>query len=122
MNALGRAVGHEQKRLGWEEPPDLGSLGPLKKKLIRRAPNLDEWNEAELYFLKEQRVHQLGIEDPPDYRESKRYVGLSETSSTLVGENNLGLVRLLGNEVTHTHLTSDSRQGRPNEATMKVWT
>jgi hypothetical protein len=32
------------------------------------------------------------------------------------------LVRLLGNEVTHTHLTSDSRQGRPNEATMQVWT
>jgi hypothetical protein len=121
MNALGRAVGHEQKRLGWEEPPDLGSLGPLKKKLIRRAPNLDEWNEAELYFLKEQRVHQLGIENPPDYRESKRYVGLSETSSTLVGENNLGLVRLLGNEVTHTHLTSESRQDRPNEATLRVW-
>jgi hypothetical protein len=121
MNALGRAVGHEQNRLGWEQPPDLGSLASLKKKLIRRAPNLDEWNGDELSFLAEHRVHQLGIKDPPDYRERKRYVGLSGTSSTLVGENNLGLVRLLGSEVTHTHLTSDSRQGRPNQATMRVW-
>ncbi|MGH2817442.1 MAG: hypothetical protein ACRDJS_03150 [Actinomycetota bacterium] len=121
MNALGRAVGHEQNRLGWEEPPDLGSFAPLKKKLIRRAPNLDEWNGAELSFLAEHRVHQLGIEDPPDYKESKRYVALSGTSSTLVGENNLGLVSLLGHEVTHTHLTSDAREDRPNQATMQVW-
>jgi hypothetical protein len=122
MNALGRAVGHEQNRLGWEQPPDLGSLASLKKKLIHRAPNLDGWNGDELSFLAKHRADQLGIEDPPDYTERKRYVGLSGTSSTLVGENNLGLVSLLGGEVTHTHLTSDSRQGRPNEATMQVWT
>jgi hypothetical protein len=121
MNALGRAVGHEHTRLGWERSPDLGALAPLKERLIRRAPNLDEWNGDELSFLAEHRAHQLGIEDPPDYRESKRYIGLSGTSSTLVGENNLGLVKLAGDEVTHTHLTSDSRQGRPNQATMKVW-
>jgi hypothetical protein len=30
-------------------------------------------------------------------------------------------VRLVGDEVTHTHLTGDARPGRPNEATMQVW-
>ncbi len=121
MNALGRAVGHEHTRLGWERSPDLGRFAPVKERLIRRAPNLDEWNGDELSFLAEHRAHQLGIEDRPDYRESKRYIGLSGTSSTLVGENNLGLVRLVGNEVAHTHLTSDSRQGRPNQVTMQAW-
>jgi hypothetical protein len=121
MNALGRAVGHEQNRLGWERPPDLGRFASLKKRVIRRAPNLDEWNGDELSFLAEHRADQLGVEDAPDYRESKTYVGLSGTSSTLVGENNIGLVRLVGDEVTHTHLTADARPDRPNEATMKVW-
>jgi hypothetical protein len=121
MNALGRAVGHEHNRLGWERPPDLGNLASVKKRLIRRAPNLDEWNGDKLSFLAEHRADQLGIDDEPDYRESKSYIGLSGTSSTLVGENNLGLVRLVGDEVTHTHLTGDARPGRPNQATVQVW-
>jgi hypothetical protein len=52
---------------------------------------------------------QLGITQPPDYREIRTYVRPAGPSSLLTGENNIGSVTVHRHKVTHVLLSRGQR-------------
>jgi hypothetical protein len=57
-------------------------------------------------FLAPSVARRLGITQPPDYREVRTYLRPDgPSSSPLIGENNLGVVDLDGQRITHRILS-----------------
>ncbi len=116
LDAIGSVVHRVHRRMGWDGPPHVEGARGWKQRVLRRAANTDAWDADSPVFLAPSTVRHLGIRQRPDYRESRRYVPPAERrTSVLVGENNVGLVSLREEHVTHRLLT------RVNETT-RVYT
>jgi hypothetical protein len=119
LNLAGRLLRPRHERLGWRSPPECTRPAPFANRILFRAVNTDEWDEAAPVFLAPADVRLLGIEAAPDYRDNRLYMRPRRGSSFLVGNNNLGLVSLRGDEITHRLLTPDGR-ARERVTTMKA--
>ena len=107
---LGHLLRTKHERLGWDKPPEFKAPNGAGRKLMNRPPNTDEWVEDSPVFLAPRHVKVLGIETPPDYRESRIYVRPSgRNRSVLIGENNVGLVTLENKGVEHRVLSRGHR-------------
>jgi hypothetical protein len=108
---LGHLLRKKHERLGWGKPPDFKAPDGAGNKLMKRAPNTDEWADDESpVFLAPRHVKILGIETPPDYRDYRIYVRPSgRNRSVLIGENNIGLVTLTEEGVEHRVLSRGHR-------------
>jgi endonuclease V-like protein UPF0215 family len=72
-------------------------------------------------FLAPRDVKVLGVDQPPDFRECRVYVRpKGRNSSILVGENNTGLVRIDGGDVTHRLLARGKNRTREHVATIRL--
>jgi hypothetical protein len=71
-----------------------------------RPVSTDEWAPGAPVFLAPVLASRLRITQRPDYREIRRYIRPAGPSpSALIGQNNIGLVTVDGNKITHTLLT-----------------
>jgi hypothetical protein len=119
LNSVGRLLSRKHERLGWEKPPR--AKVPTAEKVIAKRPvNVDEWAEDSPIFLAPRHVKALGIETPPDYRECRIYVRPEgRTRSILIGENNVGIASITGDEVIHRILTRGAKGTRVNRAKIR---
>jgi hypothetical protein len=105
LDVIGTLVTKTHQRVGWDKPPRVPNGdggGGIRRRVIGRAANTDEWAEDAPVFLAPRRARQLGIEEPPDYQETRTYVRPEgRNASILVGENNVGLVSVGPSGVVH---------------------
>ncbi|MDQ3532045.1 MAG: hypothetical protein M3456_06680 [Actinomycetota bacterium] len=121
LNLLGRLVSKNHERVGWKCPPERSNSNGLKGRVLAKSANTDDWSDDGPVFLAPSRVRQLGIETPPDYRETRNYVPTTgPQSSMIVGENNIGLVSIRGDEVTHRLLSRSKNQTCEHRAKMRL--
>ncbi|MBA3349157.1 MAG: hypothetical protein H0T12_01245 [Actinobacteria bacterium] len=121
LNLLGRLVSKSHERVGWKCPPERNNSNGLKGRILAKSANTDEWSEDAPVFLAPNRVRQLGIKTPPHYRETRSYVATEgPQSSMIVGENNIGLLSIRGNEVTHRLLSRSKHQTCEHRAKMRL--
>lgn len=107
-------------RLGWSSAPALRRPSPIKQRIMMRPANTDTWDDDGPVFLSPGLVSRLGVIDPPDFREVRTYMrATGPTSSPLVGENNIGLLILNGDVVTH-RLLSQNEQTVVHESTVTL--
>ncbi len=105
-------------RLGWDRPPTASGRGGRRRRLLTRAANTDEWDEDSPVFLAPSLAAHLGLDQPPDYRESRRYLRPVEGgASPLIGENNVGLVSYRDEAVVHRLLGRGRRGMRVSTVT-----
>ncbi len=118
IELLGRVVSRRHERVGWDRPPRV--RGRLASRLLAKAANTDAWNGDAPVFLSPTLARALRIEQPPDYRETRRYVAPAAEApgSRLVGANNIGHVTIRDGEVTHRLFARTSSGTRVHEATM----
>jgi hypothetical protein len=116
LHLLGRAVRAEQARVGWDEPPAVearAGLAAVVDPLLSRSVNSDEWRADAPVFLRESLARRFDG-DGPAYRERRRYVGPAHRPAWyVVGENNVGLVTIEGNVVTHELVVGTTPAGAP---------
>jgi hypothetical protein len=102
LNLLGKMIRTTHERVGWHRPPSSADAGPVKKRLVLRPTNTDEWADDAPLFLAPQRAKDFNIEELPDYREQREYVwATGPRRLKIVGDNNLGRVSIDGDKVTH---------------------
>ena len=102
IEALGRVLKARHERWGWDDPPEVGRLTPLKDMILERPVNTDEWSGVSPVFVAPRDARLLAIEERPDYRECRIYVRPNEgRSSHLMGINNVGFVSLTDKRVEH---------------------
>jgi hypothetical protein len=119
LNTLGRLLRRKHERLGWDSPPECRRHSSIADRIMLRAVNSDEWAEDSPVFLAPRDVKVLGVDQPPDFRECRIYVRpKGRNSSILVGENNTGLVRVEGDEITHRLLVRGKHGSREHVATI----
>jgi len=118
LELLGRIVSRQHERLGWERPPRVGD--GIAERVIARAANTDAWNPDAPVFLAPALARAIRVEQPPDYREARRYVAPDGdgSGSMLLAANNVGHVTLRGGELTHRLLAQTSSGTRVHEARM----
>ncbi len=101
LHLLGRAVSAEHERVGWDHPPTFEEPTGLAQRLADRAVNSDEWGDSPV-FLSPTLARRARPDEPPRYRETRRYVGPQERPAwVIVGEANVGLVTIAGDTVVH---------------------
>jgi hypothetical protein len=119
LNLIGKIVRKTHERIGWNRPTR--SARPTAIKRLLRPAHTDEWSEEAPLFLTPCRARQLGIQEPPDYREQRQYVPASGPRTlTILGDNNVGLVSIMGDEVIHQLLCPTGGEVRIYTATMRM--
>jgi hypothetical protein len=119
LNLLGKIVPNLHERIGWDRPPQSARSTAIQRLL--RPTHTDEWSEEAPVFLTPRRARQLGIQEPPDYREQRQYVPASGPRTlTILGDNNVGLVSIMGDEVIHQLLCPTGGDVRIYTATMRM--
>jgi hypothetical protein len=118
LELLGRIVSRHHERLGWERPPRVGD--GIAERVIAKTANTDAWNPDAPVFLAPALARAIRIEQPPDYREMRRYVAPDGDGggSMLLAANNVGHVTLRDGELTHRLLARTASGTRVHEATM----
>jgi hypothetical protein len=121
LNLLGKTVPTTHERIGWERPPKSARSPAIKQRRVLRPVDTDEWPEDAPVFLAPRRARQLDITEPPDYREQRRYVPVSGPRTLkILGDNNVGLVSIEGDEVIHQLLCPTGEEVRIYTATMRM--
>ncbi|MDN5851025.1 MAG: hypothetical protein L0H63_15550, partial [Nitrococcus sp.] len=116
LNLLGKMVGKTHERIGWERPPKTVRASGIKRLLALRPATTDAWAEDAPVFLAPRRAQQLGIEEPPHYREEREYVpAVGSHTLNIVGNNNTGLLSISGDEITHQLLC-------PTDGEVRIYT
>lgn len=101
LQLLGRTVSAEHERLGWDHSPTLEASTGLVRRLVDRPVNTNDEPDSPV-FLSPALARRARPEEPPRYRETRRYVGPAERpESVIVGEANVGLVSIAGDRVVH---------------------
>ncbi len=119
LELLGRIVSRRHARVGWDRPP--ATRGRLASRVLAKAANTDAWNGDAPVFLAPMLAGALGIEQPPDYREMRRYVAPAHGGgSMLLGANNIGQVVIGDGNVTHRLFSRTPSGTRVHEATMET--
>jgi hypothetical protein len=120
LNLLGKIVPNTHERIGWDRPPRSARSTAIQR-LLHRPAHTDAWSEEAPVFLTPRRAQQLGIQEPPDYREQRQYVPASGPRTlTILGDNNVGLVSIMGDEVIHQLLCPTGGEVRLYTATMRM--
>jgi hypothetical protein len=120
LYALGHLVRERHERVGWRHPPKT-SGGEVKRRVLRRPVNTDDWSADAPVFLSPRRAEELGISSEPDFRELRVYIKPSgRSSSVLIGENNIGLVSLKGSEIEHRLLGREGEETVEHTACMSL--
>ena len=120
LELLGRIVSRRHERsAGTGRPPIRRRLA---SRVLAKAANTDAWNGDAPVFLAPMLARALGIERPPDYRETRRYVAPAgdAAGSMLLGTNNVGQVTISDGEVTHRLFSRTPSGTRVPEATMQT--
>jgi hypothetical protein len=105
LNLLGRLNRRYHERVGWAHPPGL-ARDRVGGRVMLRPASTDEWAPGAPVLLHPALVRQLGISQRPDYRESRTYIRpAGQSSSVLIGENNIGSVTVDRDKVTHVLLS-----------------
>lgn len=101
LSAVGLLSREKHERVGWDRPPKVEGAAALKRKLLQRPSNTDDWKSDAPVFVAPKLAKTLGVTEPPRYREWRDYVSIEESHTSLVGLNNIGLMSLRGGQVTH---------------------
>lgn len=121
LDLLGHLVRQEHERVGWDRPPKVGRASRIKKRMMRRAVDTDEWARDAPVFLSPTAAQHLGVEERPKYVERRVYVAPSDgRRSMLLGENNIGVVSLRNDEVAHCLLSRGRKGTSHHEASIKL--
>ena len=121
LNSLGHLLRNKHERLGWDKPPQCESPKGLRRAIMFRAVNTDEWNDDSPVFLSPTDVKMLGIDAPPDFRECRLYIRpRGRNRSILVGENNIGVVAQDEREVTHRLLSRGKSKSHEHTASIGI--
>jgi hypothetical protein len=122
LNLLGKLLPNTHERVGWDRPPQSVRSTAVTRGFLRPA-TLNAWSEDAPVFLTPRRARQLGIKAPPDYREQRQYVSASGPRTLkILGDNNVGLVSVMGDEVIHQLLCPTGGEVRIYTATMRMHT
>jgi len=106
LNLLGRLNRRCHERVGWAHPPALARARDAGRRVMLRPASTDEWAPGAVVFLPPTLARQLGISQPPEYRESRTYIRpAGPSTSVLTGENNIGSVTVDRHNVTHVLLS-----------------
>ncbi len=101
LQLLGRTVSAEHERLGWDRSPTLEASTGLAARLVDRPVNTNDEPDSPV-FLSPALARRARPDEPPRYRETRRYVGPAERPEwVIVGEANVGLVSIAGDRVVH---------------------
>jgi hypothetical protein len=120
LNLLGKIVPNTHERIGWDRPPRLSRSTAITWRLLRPA-DTSEWSNDAPVFLAPRRARKLSIQEPPDYREQRQYVSASGPRTLkILGDNNVGLVSITGDEVIHQLLCPTGGEVRIYTATMRM--
>jgi hypothetical protein len=120
LNLLGKIVPNTHERIGWDRPPRLSRSTAITWRLLRPA-DTSEWSNDAPVFLAPRRARKLSIQEPPDYREQRQYVPASGPRTLkILGDNNVGLVSITGDEVIHQLLCPTGGEVRIYTATMRM--
>jgi hypothetical protein len=120
LNLLGKIVPKTHERIGWDRPPRSARSTAITR-LILQPVNTNEWSEDAAVFLAPRRARQLSIQEPPEYREQRQYVSASGPRTLkILGDNNVGLVSIMGDEVIHQLLCPTGGEVRIYTTTMRM--
>jgi hypothetical protein len=120
LNLLGKIVPKTHERIGWDRPPKSAPSTAIQRRLLRPA-HINEWSEDVPVFLAPRRAQHLSIQEPPDYREQRQYVSASGPRTLkILGDNNVGLVSIIGDEVIHQLLCPTGGEVSIYTATMRM--
>ncbi|HXJ66707.1 MAG TPA: hypothetical protein VNN79_23355, partial [Actinomycetota bacterium] len=118
LTTLGILSRERHERVGWEHPPKLEHPGKVRRKLLQRPSNADEWNDDSPVFVAPKLAERLGVTEDPDYLEWRDYAQIDEARSSLIGLNNVGWLSLRDGVATHRLLARSG--GRMMEFTARV--
>jgi hypothetical protein len=120
LNLLGKIVPNTHERIGWDRTPRSARSTASTWRLLRPA-DTSEWSDDAPVFLAPRRGRKLSIQEPPDYREQRQYVPASGPRTLkILGDNNVGLVSITGDEVIHQLLCPTGGEVRIYTATMRM--
>jgi hypothetical protein len=101
LNLVGKIVPNLHERIGWDRPPQ-SARSTVITRLMHQPVNPQEWSDDAPVFLAPRHARHLSIQEPPDYREQRQYVpALGPRTLKILGDNNVGLVSVMGDEVIH---------------------
>lgn len=121
LDAVGSMITARHDRLGWRHPPEVEGSPHRAARRLSRPADTDAWDDDSPVFLAPRRARRMGITQPPDLRESRRYVRPDgHKASVVVGDNNIGLVTLDGDTVTHELYTRPGGETRVHRATVHL--
>jgi hypothetical protein len=118
LTGLGIMTRERHERIGWRHPPALEKPTKLRRKLLERPSNHDEWNEDSPVFVSPQLARRVGVAERPQFREWRDYAPIDEAKTSLVALNNVGWLSLRDGIVTHRLIAR--RNGRIETFTTKV--
>jgi hypothetical protein len=105
LTTLGILSRERHERVGWDRPPALPKQEGLRRKILQRPSNADEWNPESPVFVSPKLAERLSVTDPPQYREWRDYAQIREARTSLIGLNNVGWLSLRNGVATHRLLT-----------------
>jgi len=101
LTAMGILSRERHERVGWDHPPELRKESRLRRRILERPSNHDEWNDDSPVFVLPKMAKRVGVVEPPRYLEWRDYAQIDEASTPLVGLNNIGWMSLSGTSLTH---------------------
>jgi hypothetical protein len=101
LAAIGLVTREKHERVGWDRPPRMDKPSTTRRKLLQRPSNTDDWNSDAPVFVAPELAEALGVTDQPRYREWRDYAPIEGTRTSIVGLNNVGLMRLTDGRVEH---------------------
>jgi hypothetical protein len=120
LNLVGKIVPNTYEQIGWDRGPTSARATVITWRLLRPA-NTNEWSENAPLFLAPRRARQLSLQEPPTYRAHRQYVPTSGPGTlTILGDNNIGLVSIMGDEVIHQLLCPTGGDVRIYTATLRM--
>jgi hypothetical protein len=101
LGTIGLMTREKHERVGWDRPPRMEKRSTTRRKLLERPSNTDDWNPDAPVFVAPELAEALGVTDEPTYREWRDYVPIEGARVSIVGLNNVGLMTLRDERVTH---------------------
>jgi len=108
LATIGLLTREKHERIGWDRPPKMADPSTIKRRLLARPSNTDDWSDDAPVFVAPTLAETLGVTEPPRYREWRDYASIEEAKPSLIGLNNVGIMSLADGTVTHRLL---SRKG-----------
>jgi hypothetical protein len=112
LAALGLLTRERHERVGWDRPPAMTKPTTVRRRLLARPSNTDDWNDDAPVFVAPTLAESLGVTEPPRYREWRQYASIEEAKPSLIGLNNVGLVSMADGTITHRLLAPKSGRTR----------